>query len=85
MSSLPGYASGPRYRPYLQPTSGLGQGSRTNGSILISSPRNRIGSQGRIYAFYKKIGQGPQYLSLLNSLLQYNPQTQPKNLLNIIG
>ena len=39
------------YRPYLQPTSGLNQAARTNGSLLISSPRNRIGSQGRIYAF----------------------------------
>lgn len=83
--SLPGYKSGPRYRPYLQPTSGLGQQARTNGSILISSPRNNIGSQGRIYAYYKKIGQGPQYLALLNSILQYNPRTQPKNLLNVIA
>jgi len=83
--SLPGYSSGPRYRPYLQPTSGLGQAARTNGSILISSPRNTIGSQGRIYSYYKKIGQGQNYLNLLNSILQYNPQTQPRNLLNIIG
>ena len=83
--SLPGYSSGPRYRPYLQPTSGLGQAARTNGAILISSPRNNIGSQGRIYSFYKKIGQGPQYLATLNEILRFNPQTQPKNLLNIIG
>lgn len=83
--SLPGYSSGPRYRPYLQPTSGLGQAARTNGAILISSPRNNIGSQGRIYSYYKQIGQGPEYLALLNSILQFNPQTQPNNLLNIIG
>lgn len=80
--SLPG---GPRYRPYLQPTPGLGQAARTNGATLISSPRNNIGSQGRIYAYYKKIGQGPQYLAVLDSLLRFNPQTQPKNLLNIIA
>ena len=78
-------SSFPRYRPYLQPTPGLGQAARTNGAILISSPRNNIGSQGRIYAFYKKQGQGPQYLALLDSILRYNPSTQPKNLLNIIG
>jgi len=71
--SLPGYSSGPRYRPYLQPTPGLGQAARTNGSILISSPRNNIGSQGRIYSYYNKIGQGPQYIALLQSILQYNP------------
>ena len=71
--SLPGYSSGPRYRPYLQPTPGLGQAARTNGSILISSPRTKLGSQGRIYSFYKKIGQGPQYLAIIQSILQYNP------------
>jgi hypothetical protein len=81
--SLPGYQSGPRYRPYLQPTSGLGQAARTNGAILISSPRNNIGSQGRIYSYYKKIGQGPEYLALLNGILQNNPK--PRNLLNVIG
>ena len=83
--SLPGYSSGPRYRPYLQPTSGLGQAARTNGAILISSPRNNIGSQGRIYSFYKQIGQGPQYLAELNTILSNNPRSQPRNLLNIIA
>ena len=72
-------------RPYLTPTYGLGSSSRTGAAVLISSPRTKIGSQGRIYSYYKKIGQGPQYLALLNSILQYNPQTKPGNLLNVIA
>ena len=51
------YNGAPRYRPYLQPTGGLGQQSRTGASLLISSPRNTI-----------VLGTGPrvQPKSLLN-------------------
>ena len=41
--------------PSLTPTYGLGSGSRTGAAILISSPRTKIGSQGRIYAFEKNV------------------------------
>lgn len=51
--------------PSLTPTYGLGSGSRTGAAILISSPRTKIGSQGRIYAFEKKRGQGQQYICFL--------------------
>jgi hypothetical protein len=51
--------------PSLTPTYGLGSGSRTGAAILISSPRTKIGSQGRIYAFEKKRGQGQQYVCFL--------------------
>ena len=44
--------SGPRYAfPSLTPTYGLGSYGRVVGSTLISSPRTKIGSSGRIYAF----------------------------------
>ena len=52
-------------RPYLTPTYGLGSGSRTGDAILISSPRTKLGSQGRIYAFEKAHGRGPQYICFL--------------------
>ena len=49
----------------LTQTYGLGSGSRTGAAILISSPRTKIGSQVRIYAFEKKRGQGQQYICFL--------------------
>ena len=39
----------------LTPTYVLGSGSRTGASILIIVLRTKIGSQGSIYAFQKKI------------------------------
>jgi hypothetical protein len=56
----------------LTPTYGLGSGSRTGAAILISSPRTKIGSQGRIYAFQKAHGQGPQYICFLLKALNSN-------------
>jgi hypothetical protein len=56
-------------RPYLTPTYGLGSSSRTGSAILISSPRTKIGSQGRIYAFEKSRGQGQQYICFLLKVL----------------
>jgi hypothetical protein len=53
-------------RPYLTPTYGLGSSSRTGSAILISSPRTKIGSQGRIYAFEKSRGQGKLHLAASN-------------------
>lgn len=47
--------------PSLTPMYGLGSGARTGAAILISCPRTRIGSQGRIYAYMKHIGRGYQY------------------------
>jgi hypothetical protein len=55
--------------PSLAPTSGLGSYGRTGAAVLISSPRNRIGSQGRIYAYMKRIGQGQQYINFLIRVL----------------
>ena len=51
--------------PSLTPTYGLGSYSRTGMSVLISSPRTKNGSQGRIYAWMKNNGQGPQYIQFL--------------------
>ena len=56
--------------PSLAPTYGLGSSARTGSAILISSPRTRIGSQGRIYAYMKSIGQGQQYIDFLKGLLR---------------
>ena len=46
---------------------------RTAGGLLISSPRTKNGSQGRIYAFMKSHGQGPQYIQFLVNSLPRNP------------
>ena len=54
----------------LTPTYGLGSSARTGSAILISSPRTRLGSQGRIYAYMKSIGQGQQYIDFLKGLLR---------------
>jgi hypothetical protein len=56
--------------PSLAPTYGLGSYGRTGAAVLISSPRNRIGSQGRIYAYMKRIGQGQQYINFLANILR---------------
>ena len=51
--------------PILTPMYGLGSYSRSRLSTIIGSPRNKIGSQGRIYAYYKSRGQGQQYINQL--------------------
>ena len=67
----------PYYRntgfPSLTPAYGLGSYGRTAGGLLISSPRTKNGSQGRIYAFMKSHGQGPQYIQFLVNSLPRNP------------
>jgi hypothetical protein len=55
--------------PSLTPTYGIGSYGRTNSAILISSPRTKNGSQGRIYAWMKNQGQGQQYIYFLLKLL----------------
>jgi len=65
--------------PSLTPAYGLGSYGRTGTAITISSPRTKIGSQGRIYAYYKSRGQGYYYEQyLINALgLKYLPKTYP--------
>ena len=58
--------------PSLTPSYGLGSYSRNAPALLISSPRTKNGSQGRIYAWMKNNGQGPQYIQiLLNAIPRY--------------
>jgi hypothetical protein len=59
--------------PVLTPAYGLGSYSRTGPSLLISSPRTKNGSQGRIYAYMKNRGQGPQYINFLINVLGPRP------------
>ena len=65
--------------PALTPAYGLGSYGRTGAALTISSPRTKIGSQGRIYAFYKQRGQGQLYEQfLINSLgLKFLPKVNP--------
>ena len=65
--------------PVLTPAYGLGSYGRIGPSMTISSPRTKIGSQGRIYAFYKSKGQGQQYQQyLINTLgLKNMPKVNP--------
>ena len=63
--------SGRYYRPSLTPTPGLGSYSRTSAAMLCGNPRVKIGSQGRIYAWWQKQGLGEQYKQRL--LLSLGP------------
>lgn len=65
--------------PVLTPAYGLGSYGRTGAALTISSPRTKIGSQGRIYAFYKQRGQGQVYEQyLIDALgLKYLPKVNP--------
>ena len=51
--------------PVLTPAYGLGSYGRIGPAILISSPRNKIASQARIYAYMKNKGLGGQYINFL--------------------
>lgn len=59
--------------PSLTPTYGLGSYGRTGPAVLISSPRTKNGSQGRIYAWMKNNGQGPQYIQFLINAIGPQP------------
>jgi hypothetical protein len=65
--------------PSLTPTYGLGSYGRTGMAVLISSPRTKNGSQGRIYAWMKNHGQGKQYIQFLinTSGVKYLPRVNP--------
>jgi hypothetical protein len=70
--------------PSLTPYYGLGSYGRTGAAVIISSPRNKIGSQGRIYAYMKSHGQGPQYINFLLSVLPRG-NSNPRNAFSLIG
>jgi hypothetical protein len=65
--------------PSLTPAYGLGSYGRTGAAITISSPRNKIGSQNRIYSYYKRRGQGQLYEQyLIDALgLKFLPKVNP--------
>ena len=67
--------------PSLTPAYGLGSYGRTGPAILISSPRTKNGSQGRIYAWMKNHGQGPQYVQFLINVLGPQPRVNPWTLI----
>ena len=59
------------------PLYGLGSYGRTGAAVLISSPRTKNGSQGRIYAWLKNNGQGQQYINFLANILSRGPKVSP--------
>ncbi len=63
----------------LTPLYGLGSYGRTGPAVIISSPRTKLGSQGRIYAYMKTHGQGDAYKAQLvqNMGLQFMPRVNP--------
>jgi hypothetical protein len=67
--------------PALTPAYGLGSYGRTGAAVLISSPRTKIGSQGRIYAYMKSHGQGPQYIQFLLNSIGPQPRVNPWSLI----
>jgi hypothetical protein len=69
-------------RVALTPLYGLGSAARTGPAVLISSPRNKIGSCGRIYNWANPRGQGEAFkLYLLKTL---GPGRKSYNLNSII-
>lgn len=68
MTHYTDYLASTSYRPYLQPTPGLGSSARTGLAIWVGGPRAGAGSAVRIYNFYSSLG-------LLNNVW-YNPQLQ---------
>ena len=66
--------------PALTPTYGLGSSGRTGVAINISSPRTKLGSQGRIYAWYRARGQGQYYEQLLINSLGIKGYTHDQNM-----
>jgi hypothetical protein len=67
--------------PSLTPTYGLGSYGRTGAAVLISSPRTKVGSQGRIYAFEKAQGRGGQYIQFLIKSIGPLPRVNPWTLI----
>jgi hypothetical protein len=65
--------------PALTPAYGLGSYGRTGAALTISSPRTKIGSQGRIYAYYKARGRGQEYEQILIEALglRFLPRVNP--------
>ena len=63
--------------PVLTPSYGLGSYGRTGAAILISSPRTKNGSQGRIYAYEKSRGRGQQYVQFLINSIGPLPKVNP--------
>jgi hypothetical protein len=63
--------------PSLTPAYGLGSYGRTSAAILISSPRTKNGSQGRIYAWMKNKGRGQEYIQFLIRSLGPQPRVNP--------
>ena len=52
------------YSPYLQPTPSLGSNARISGAVAVAT-RPQIGGIARIYAYYKTIGKGPEFINNL--------------------
>jgi hypothetical protein len=67
--------------PSLTPSYGLGSYSRTGPALLISSPRTKNGSQGRIYSWMKNHGKGPQYIEFLIRAIGPRPKVNPRSLI----
>jgi len=70
--------------PSLTPAYGLGSYGRTGAALLISSPRNKVGSQGRIYSWYRSRGLGQQYINYLLTIVPKN-KGNPRNNFTLIG
>ena len=65
--------------PSLTPAYGLGSYGRTGAAIAIGAPRNKIGSQNRIYSYWKSKGQGQAYEQYLIQALgiKFLPKVNP--------
>jgi len=78
---MPSYNRFGRMYPSLTPTPGLGSYGRTRAAILISQPRSTIGSQNRIYGYYRSRGQGAFYINILKQAIGPQPYVNPFTLI----
>jgi hypothetical protein len=73
---MPRY-NGPYSYPSLTPTYGLGSYARTGPAILVGGPRSKIGSQMRIYNYFRTPDSRAAYVLYLRKLIGPSPYTNP--------
>ncbi len=71
------------YRPYLQPTPGLGSSARTGLAVWLGGPRAGAGSAVRVYNYLSTTGQiykvynNPNYIEFQKRYKQWQASRLP--------
>jgi hypothetical protein len=69
--------------PALTPAYGLGTRGRFSSSLLLNNHRSKNGSQGRVYAYMKRIGKEHEYKQQIINAINHAhfPKLNPWNLI----